>query len=306
MKPGFIPWLIKPGDRKMSKLPVHLLQLLAKLPLPFAHAMGLFLGWLLILIPNKNRRIAKRNLELCLPELNFLQCKKSLNKSLIETGKAVMEKGAIMCWKREKVLALVREVVGLEYLEAADNKDNGTILAIPHLGDWEMVGLYCSSRYPMTSLYRPLRGPLDNFIKKGRERLGAHLVPTKGAGLRALYSALDKGELVAILPDQNPGAGKGIYVPFFGIKANTMVLLSRLATKTNATVLYAYAERLPAGKGFCLHFSPTPDELHDQNIIKSLTALNAGLEKCIRTLPEQYWWSYPRFRHRPEGEQPIY
>jgi KDO2-lipid IV(A) lauroyltransferase len=290
----------------MNKLSVHLLKLIAKLPLPFAHAIGTLLGWLLIIMPNKNRHITSRNLELCLPELDRVHRKILIRKSLIETGKAVMEKGAIMCWKQKRILEMVQEVVGLEYLEHAHNIDKGTILAIPHLGDWEMVGLYCSNRYPMTSLYRPLRGPLDNFIKKGRERLGAQLVPTKGQGLRALYSALEKGELVAILPDQNPGAGKGLYVPFFGIKANTMVLLSRLATKTNATVLYAYAERLSAGKGFRLHFSPAPKEVHDQDIVKSLTALNTGLEKCIRKLPEQYWWSYPRFRHRPEGEQSVY
>ena len=290
----------------MKNLPVILLRLLAKIPLPVAHSIGALLGWLLILLPNKNQRIARRNLELCLPEMNDNQRKQLLKKSLIETGKAVMEKGAVMRWKRKRVLALVQDVVGLQYLEEAHNSDNGTILAIPHLGDWEMVGLYCSSQYPMTSLYRPLRGPLDNFIKTGRERLGAHLVPTEGKGLRALYSALSKGELVAILPDQNPGAGKGIYVPFFGIAANTMVLLSRLANKTNAIVLYAYAERLPHGRGFRLHFIPTPDDIHNQDIHTSLTALNSGLEKCIRTLPEQYWWSYPRFRQRPEGEPPVY
>ena len=290
----------------MKNLPVILLRLLAKLPLPVAHSIGALLGWLLILTPNKNQRIARRNLELCLPELNKTQREQLLKKSLIETGKAVMEKGALMCWKHKRVLTLIREIVGLEYLGEAHDNDNGTILAIPHLGDWEMIGLYCSSQYPMTSLYRPLRGPLDDFIKTGRERLGAHLVPTEGKGLRALYSALNKGELVAILPDQNPGAGKGIYAPFFGVAANTMVLLSRLANKTNATVLYAYAERLPHGQGFRLHFSPAPDDIHNQDIHVSVTALNTGLEKCIRTLSEQYWWSYPRFRQRPGDEPPIY
>lgn len=290
----------------MKNAPVILLRLLAKLPLRVAHFIGSLLGWMLILIPNKNKRIARRNLELCMPELDQTQITRLLKESLIETGKGLAEKGALMCWNREKIIGLVREVVGMEHLEDAQKNHNGSILATPHLGDWEIVGLYCSSLYPMTNLYRPLRGPLDQMIKNGREKFGARLVPTEAKGLRALYTALKKGELIGILPDQNPGAGKGVYVPFFGIAANTMVLLSRLATKNNATVLYAYAERLPAGKGFRLHFSPVPDEVYDQNIVKSLTALNAGLEKCIRTLPEQYWWSYPRFRHRPEGEQPIY
>lgn len=290
----------------MHQLPVLLLRAFALLPLPLIHMMGARLGLLLYLLPNKNRDITLRNLELCFPERSLKQRKRIARKSLMETGKAILEKGAIMTWSRKRTLKLVKEIEGLEQLQQAQNNGKGTILAIPHLGDWEMIGMYCSANYPMTSLYRPQRGAMDEFIKTGRERLGAHLVPTEGKGLKALYTALQRGEIIAILPDQNPGAGKGVFVPFFGIPTNTMVLLSRLTQKTGASVLYAYAERLSWGRGFRLHFHTTPDAIHDQDIMVSTTAMNAGLEQVISTLPEQYWWSYPRFRARPESEPPIY
>jgi KDO2-lipid IV(A) lauroyltransferase len=34
--------------------------------------------------------------------------------------------------------------------------------------------------------------------------------------------------------------------------------------------------------------------------------MNLELERVIRQKPEQYWWSHPRFRYRPEGEDEIY
>lgn len=290
----------------MHQLPVLLLRAFALLPLPMIHMMGARLGLLLYLLPNKNRDITLRNLELCFPDLPLEQRKRLARKSLMETGKAILEKGALMTWSRKRTLGLVKEIEGLEHLQQALAENKGTILAIPHLGDWEMIGMYCSAHHPMTSLYRPQRGAMDQFIKQGRERLGAHLVPTEGKGLKALYTALQRGEIIAILPDQNPGAGKGVFAPFFGIPTNTMVLLSRLTQKSGATVLFAYAKRLSWGRGFKLHFHTSPGAIHDQDIAISTTALNAGLEQVIRTLPEQYWWSYSRFRTRPEGEPPIY
>ena len=264
------------------------------------------LGLLLYVLPNKNKRITLRNLQLCFPDKPLNWRRRIARISLKETGKAILEKGALLSWSRKRVLKLVRDIDGIENLEQALRHGKGTLLAIPHLGDWEMIGMYCSAHHPMTSLYRPQRGAMDEFIKEGRERLGAHLVPTEGKGLKALYTALQRGEIIAILPDQNPGAGKGVFAPFFGIPTNTMVLLSRLTQKTGATVLFAYAERLSWGRGFRLHFHTTPQAIHDQDILISTTALNIGLEQTIKTLPEQYWWSYPRFRARPEGEPPIY
>jgi len=34
--------------------------------------------------------------------------------------------------------------------------------------------------------------------------------------------------------------------------------------------------------------------------------MNKDMEALIMSKPEQYWWSYNRFRHRPEGEPDIY
>lgn len=290
----------------MDQLFILTLRLFALLPLAIAQCIGGFIGWAMAYLPNKKRHISQRNVELCLPDLPADKQTALVRRSLIETGKTAAETGALLSWKRDRLLGLVKDCKGEAELRAAHQRGKGVIIAAPHLGAWELVGLYCSARYPMTSLYRPQKGRLDNFIRCGRERLGAHLVPTNLKGVRPLYEALNRGELIGILPDQNPGKGVGVFAPFFGVDANTMVLLSRLAQKSGATVMFAYAERLAPGQGFRMHFIPANKGLYDSDITQSVTAMNRGLEDQIRRFPHQYWWSYPRFRRNRSGRSNIY
>ncbi len=286
----------------------QLISLLARLPLPLLQLIGYILGCFFWLIPNKKRRITYINLSICLPQLTAWQRHQLARRSLINEARTFLEIPALLSLSRERMQSLITDIHGLEYLEQGMQQGNGVILAIPHLGNWELIGLYASTRYPMTSLYRPQhRSPeLDNFVRSGRQRFGANLVATDAGGVRALYKALDNNELTAILPDQNPGRGSGVFAPFFGRKANTMVLLSRLAQRNHATVLYCYTERLRWGKGYRMHFVPADDSVYDPDKHKSASAINLGLEQCIRQVPAQYWWSYKRFNVQPQGEDSPY
>ncbi len=284
-----------------------LLNLSARLPLRLNHRFGNWLGKLLMLSDNEQRRSAQINLARCFPELDTEQQQQLLQDTLTETGKLFFESGRLWLGSKSSFSELTQEVHGEEHLHTGLAKGKGVILAIPHLGNWEVIGLYCSSHYPMTSLYRPPRVEgIDTLIRESRERFGAKLVPTNAKGVRALYQALANNELVAILPDQDPRESGGIFAPFFGIQANTMTLLSRLVSKSQATVLCTYAERLPDSRGFAIRFEPAPQELHDKDVNTSVAALNQMVEKSIRRIPAQYQWGYKRFRTRPEGEKDFY
>lgn len=290
-----------------SRLITWLLRAFAALPLPLAHAVGKLVGWGLILIPNELRRISRINIPLCLPELKLAQQRRLLRASLIESGKTMTEAGALWLWPTSRLLKMVKAASGEEHLRAALASGKGAILAVPHLGAWEMMGLYSSAHYPITSLYRPPRlAEMDELVRHGRERLGAKLVAADAGGVRALYQTLGRGELVGMLPDQEPGAGNGVFAPLFGIQANTMALLSRLAIKTGAQVIFGYAERLPRGQGYHLHFITAPPAIHQEPLEQSVAAMNAMVEGLVRQRPEQYQWGYKRFRTRPEGEGKIY
>lgn len=284
-----------------------LLRLTSLLPLPLTHAIGVWVGGLLWWIPNDLQRIASRNLVLTFPEMPVADRERLLRRNLWETGKLLLELGPLWLWRGERVLALVRgAVAGEEALTDTVRRRRGAILLTPHLGAWEMAGLYYSSRHPLTILYRPSRLGLDELSVRGRGRLGGKVVATDARGVRSLLTALRNGEILGILPDQDPGDEGGVFAPFFGISASTMTLVSRLTRNTGAPVFLTWAERLPRGRGFALHLRALPEVTAAGSLEESAAALNRGVEAAVRSLPAQYLWAYKRFKTRPPGEPKLY
>ncbi|NOT29023.1 MAG: lysophospholipid acyltransferase family protein [Planctomycetes bacterium] len=279
------------------------------LPLCVSHELGAWLAPLAIRFKGRARDSLLLNLELCFPDASPAARKELARASLAESFRTMLELGPLWCWDKPRVLSLVREVVGLEKLDAALASGRGVVLLGPHLGAWEMVGLYVSARAPTTSLYRAPRVPqLDGLYRRARERFGARLVPADAGGVRELYRALQRGELVGVLPDQDPGPGAGLFAPFFGVLANTSALTARLIASTRAVPLFGWAERLERGAGFRLHFvEPESSALRNPVDVEQATrALNLELERLILCRPQQYLWSYRRFRNRPGGEANPY
>jgi KDO2-lipid IV(A) lauroyltransferase len=286
-----------------------LLHLFARLPLPITHAIATGLGRFIAHYPKWHIvQVTRTNIHLCFPELPPVAQTDLVKQNLVETCKTFSELGALWLWPSTKTLNLVRMISGETYLQHAFQQGRGVILLTPHLGAWEMAGLYASSRYPMTALYRPPKlSGLQTLIHTARERAGGRFMPTDQAGVRALYQTLKRGHVVGILPDQVPSeAGSGVFAPFFGLSAYTIVLVSRLAYKTGAPVILTYAARLTKGQGFHLHFLPTTEEIGGKEIVAAVSALNQVVEQCIRCCPAQYQWSYKRFKAQPEGEISIY
>lgn len=277
------------------------------MPLRLNHAMGAIIGWCLYHYPSQARAISAKNIALCFPDLSPSEQDKLTRQSLQEGGKTLTEMAYFWMQPAEKSLGLIKRISGQEYLDLALTARCGAFISAPHLGCWELVGIYCASRSPMTTLYRPPKlASLDKLVRDGRQRAGAKVVPTSARGVRALLEAIKSGELVGILPDQDPGEGNGVFVPFFGLATNTMTLLSRLASKSGAPVIFAYAERLPHAQGYHLHFVPAAVAINDPDPMISASQVNLTLEQCVRALPTQYQWSYKRFKTRPSGDADMY
>ncbi len=291
-----------------ARLVKFLFRVFSALPLPVVHALGAALGWIFFVIPNKRRRTAEINLALCFPDMRAPLRRRLLRRNLIELGKSFAEIGVLWTRDAKTLRRLIRRVSGEDKVKQALARGQGLILALPHLGAWEAIGMWGSMNHPMTSLYRaPPMSQMGRLMRNARERFGARLVATDNTGIRARYKALERGEMVAILPDQVPSArGASVFAPFFGIPASTMVLLSRLAIKTGAPVMFGYAERLPRGRGYHLHFLPAPADINRGSLESSAAAVNAMVEQCARAAPEQYQWVYKRFRARPAGEKAFY
>ena len=290
-----------------GRLTLLLLRLLSWLPLPANHAVGALIGRLTARFDGRTVAIVRTNLALCLPELNDTAREALVRRALEESGKTLSEMGAMWHWSAERLLGLVREVENSDAVEAAMAEGRGVVMMTPHHGSWEIAGLYCASRWPMTILYRPPREEaLEPLIREGRMRTGGTLAKTDAAGVKALIQGLKRGEMLGILPDQEPGEGNGVFAPFLGVAAYTMVLVPRLAAKAGAPVFIAESERLPKGRGYRLRFIRCPDAIASKEPVAGATALNQAVAEVVRRNPEQYQWGYKRFKRRPAGEPSVY
>jgi KDO2-lipid IV(A) lauroyltransferase len=275
------------------------LRVVGLLPLRVVHALGAALGNAMWLTRGRARRIAERNLSLVITQ-DEAKRRHAARASVVETGKAIAEIAAIWGRPPERALKLVREVRGIERFDAAQASGKGVIVAAPHLGCWELLNYWVASRGPLSIVYRPPRqAALEPLLIKVRGHLPVEQVRAAGAGVRALYRRLESGGMVGILPDQRPKQGEGVMAPFFDVPALTMVLLSRLARSTGATVLFTFAERLPHGAGYRIHVLDAPPEIADADLDVACTALNRGVERCVEIAFEQYQWTYKRFPDTP-------
>lgn len=290
-----------------GKLFILILRLLALLPLRLAHALGFVGGWLIYAIPNKSRDVAKINIEICFPDKSAEERERILKQSLIESAKTFTEIGGMWCWSPKRIAGLCQEVVGEEHLLKAKEQGNGMVMLTPHVGQWEYLGLYYPSYMPLSAMYRPMRlENIEDFITNARQRAGASLEPANTKGVKAVFAALKRKEMVGILPDQNPVAGAGEYAPFFDRPAYTMVLVSKIAIKTGVPVLISYAERLPKGRGFRIVIHPVDEAIAEKPLEQSVTVLNRAIADCIREIPNQYQWIYKRFKFQPDGMKNPY
>lgn len=292
-------WPLALSPYAATDMPLTLfLRLLSLLPLGVLHALGSALGWCLMRLPNRERRIARDNVARCFPELSDAQRRRLVADVLAETAKTFFETAALWHWSAPRVLKLVKEVDGRGVLDRAVAEGRGVVVVMPHLGSWELASLYCSSLIPMTTLYKaPDSTALEALMLAGRQRCGAHLVATDAKGLRALHQALARKEAVGILPDQTPKPGAGIHAPFFGQPAYTMTLSGRLIQKSESEVVYVFARRLARGRGFRLCFRAAAQPFVGVDLEQATARLNADIESCVREVPAQYQWTYKRFRY---------
>jgi len=287
-----------------SKIVPGILSLLGRLPLPILYILASAIAWVLCRSQSRAKKITQRNLEACFPQISTEDRQKLQDQSLAEMAKTGVEMLYFWQCSQKKLRQCVSRIQGQEAFELAKKQGKGVLLLGPHLGAWELVNLYFS---PMTAMYDPPKFlGLEHLMKSARQRFGSTLVPADRAGVKALFRALGRGEVVGLLPDQDPGheVGSG-FAHFFGVPALTMTLPIRLVQKKKIPSFYAFAER-HAGGGFVLHFIPVNNEFYDEREDLALRALNAGIEKCIEYCPAQYQWSYKRFKRRPEGRGDFY
>ena len=264
---------------------------LARLPLPLLHNLGAIAGWLAWLLSPTYRRNFATHIE----QAGMAEAKSA---AIAEAGKTAFELPKLWLRPQAEVVSRVARVSGWEHIEDAWSAGRGILFLTPHMGCFEIAAQYYAAHKPLTVLYRRSKQAwLAPLIETGR---GANvtLAPADMSGVRLLLKALKNGEAAGMLPDQVPGKGEGVWVPFFGRPAYTMTLAARLAD-TGATVLLAFAERLHYGAGYHIKFLPLSAPL-EGDLAQRTAQINREIEGLIRLCPEQYLWGYNRYKE-PRG-----
>jgi len=283
------------------------IKLLSGLPLSGSQLLGRCVGRVLWWLQADPARITLTNLTLCYPDMPTRQRYQLAKNSLMHTGMVAAEIGAVWEWPAGKVLGLIKDIEGEELIKQAEAEGKGLILLAPHLGNWEVAGLFFAARYKMTTLYQPPKiVELDAYMREMRERNGSELVPANTRGVMRLFHILREQGVIGILPDQDPELSGGAFSPFFGVPANTIKLVSRLIGKTGARVLCVCAERLPRANGFRLVVHAADPAIYEEDLQTSVAALNQTVEKMVNRFPQQYQWEYKRFKRRPKGHRSLY
>lgn len=254
------------------------------------------------------RRVTETNLALCYPHMTRAEQQQLAKESLYHTIMTALEIPQIWTQPTSRSLQRISDVQGQALIDAARAEGNGVIIIAPHLGNWEYLGAYLASDYPMTTLYKPPRQAwLEEISLQGRSKAGGSIVPTNKKGVLAVLKTLKSGGITGILPDQIPEKGSGVaYVPLFGQTTATMTLIPSLLQRGNIVAVAGAALRQADGR-FRIVLQAVPQALYSEDETIAAAALNQTVEQLVALAPAQYQWEYKRFRRGADGKkQKIY
>ena len=277
-------------------------RILSLLPLRALHALGGALGWAVYAMSPRYRRQLRNNLPARLPDRARI-----LRAAIGEGGKQIVETAWVWMRPAEQIRARFR-IDEAERFDALMRQDRAVLILTPHLGCFEMVAqshmVNAVGRVrPMLALYRvPRKAALRPLVEQTRARHGLLLAPADLGGVRLMLRALRNRQIVGLLPDQVPTRGDGVWAPFFGRPAFTMTLPARLALAHDAIAVLVFAQRLPRGAGYQIHWQVL-EEAFTGDPQQDAARINHAMEGLILRCPEQYLWSYNRYK-APAGVEP--
>ena len=287
-----------------ARLVLGLLWLLHWLPLGLQALLGRGLGALLYLFGGARRRIALRNLELCLPEKAPAEREALARAHFGWLGRSFLERGMLWYASRERLSRLI-QVEG--DVKLAERSERPVMWLVPHFLALDVAGvsvLLNQGRHA-GSIYQAQSNPVfDAAMRRGRLRFGNAEIFARSEGARALMRAIKRGDAFFNLPDMDFGARDAAFVPFFGVPAATVPSLPRLARLGRARVVPTVTRMTPDGYEVQVH--PAWPDYPSADASADTALMNRRLEDWIRAMPEQYYWVHKRFKTRPPGEPSVY
>ena len=273
-----------------------LFKIASLLPLAVLHALGGVLGWAVWFFSSAYRKRFRSNSAQAGVAFH------TARPAIAEAGRFVAELPRL--WLRPLDESCMRNVQmqGLDIASLAFAQGKGVVFFGPHCGSFELgpqalAEVLGPEHGVVTAIYRPARqARLASIELKARQRRYLSVLPASLSAIKSMHRALKGGGSVALLTDQVPPVGQGVWAPFFGKPAYTMTLAARLALQTGAALLPVSCERLPKGRGYIVKIWPAVDLPPDIDLLYTVTCINQALEAIVLSQPGQYLWGYGRYK----------
>ena len=250
-------------------------------------------GQLIRYLPLAYWRIARCNIELCLPLLSpaereklFVQHCRSMGMGLCET--------AVTWWSSNDRVSTLAQVQGLHHLRAALARGKGVIVIGGHFTTIEIATRILGTVIPLNVLYRAPKNQLLNHVMYSTSR--RYGKPIAHDDIRSMVRALKNNGVVWYAPDQSYRNKGAAMVNFFGIEAASTTATSRLARISGAAVLPYFVERLPGDAGYQAIIGAPFENFPGLTVECDVARFNQLLETHIRKVPAQYLWMHRRFK----------
>ena len=177
--------------------------------------------------------------------------------------------------------------------------NTGSILATPHLGDWE-TGSAAMAWIGFDPFYAVAKPPKNRYLSihlhRVRERRGVRVLPRRGA-MRDAPAIVRGGGMIALVLDQR-ARKRPLIAPFFGRPArcdrSAAVLVKRL--RAPIVIGAGFLTEVPWRWRIHLPVVLWPADLAGMSVEEVTTRINREFEKLILMAPEQYFWLHDRYR----------
>jgi len=272
---------------------LSVLRAIELLPFSAQRHVGSALGRLIRRLPLAYVRIARRNIQLCMPTLSPQDQADLVDRHCQSLGMGLCET-ANTWWSSDERVHELAEIQGLDNLTAALAKGRGAIMIGGHFTTIEIATRILGTVVPLNVVYRPTKNALlSQTMVTSFERHGK---PIAHDDIRTMIRALRNNEVVWYAPDQSYRNKGAAMVKFFGIPAATTTATSRLARISGAAVLTYFPERLPGNAGYRVMIGPAFEDFPGVDVVQDVERFNGLLEAQIRRVPEQYLWVHRRFK----------
>jgi KDO2-lipid IV(A) lauroyltransferase len=280
--------------------------LLHHLPLSMQAALGRSFGGLLYLLGGARRRVAQRNVALCLPELAPAAQRALVREHFALLGRSLLERSMLWYAPAERLKRLIH-VEGDVHL--AERSPRSVMWLAPHFLAVDVAGtaVQLFQSKDGCNIYTAQSNPvLDKALRQGRYRFSKAAMFTRQQSALPMVRAIKRGMPFFNPADMDFGLRDAAFVPFFGHPAATLLAPSKLARSLDMVVQPVVAEILPRGQGWRVRFLPPWTDWPTDDPVADAARMNRFVEEQIHLNPAQYLWVHRRFKTRPEGEPPVY